>query len=50
MNENEIIINDLIDKVAVLKSLLPRYGGKTLECIIRGIEARIRELKKTNEL
>ena len=30
-------------QVAVLKELLPVYGGKTLENIIQGLEARIAE-------
>ena len=34
-------LKKLRDQKQVLMELLPRYGGKTLECIIKGIASRI---------
>ena len=39
MTEEEL--KKLRDQKQVLMELLPRYGGKTLECIIKGITTRI---------
>jgi len=35
----------LKEQVKVLQSLLPRYGGRTLENIIQDINARMKEME-----
>lgn len=41
--------NEILEQLGVLEQLQERYGGKTLDNIIDGLRARLREYNITNE-
>ena len=45
----EIEFDNIKKQIDVIESLMPKYGGKTIDNILQGLKCRIEEYEKNNK-